>query len=102
MGIFRTSSLGDSFSSDPERRVLRRQGKLSGYTEICSKGQVVLISKKLLSLKENHISQVKEFRAFLYMGKCKKLGLLKSFLSYASQLSRARAHWVMADSYHLP
>ena len=60
--------------------------------------------KKLLSVKENHISQVKEFRVFLCMGKCKSLGLLKSFLSYASQLSGASAHpgeWLMApDSRH--
>ena len=33
------------------------------------------------------------------MGRCKSLGLLKSFLSYASQLSGASAHhgeWLMA------
>ena len=34
-------------------------------------------------------SQVKEFSAFLCMGRCKSLGSLKSFLSYASQLSGA-------------
>ena len=39
--------------------------------------------------KENQISQVKEFRAFLCMGRCESLGELKSFLSYASQLSGA-------------
>ena len=35
------------------------------------------------------ISQVKEFSAFLCMGRCKSLGSLKSFPSYASQLSGA-------------
>ena len=30
---------------------------------------------------------MKEFSIFLFMGRCKSLGSLKSFLSYASQLS---------------
>ena len=34
-------------------------------------------------MKENQISQVKEFSAFLGMGRCKSLGSLKSFLWYA-------------------
>ena len=38
-------------------------------------------------------SQVKEFSAFLCMGRCKSLGSLKSFLSYASQLSGASIFW---------
>ena len=38
-------------------------------------------------VKENEISQVKEFSSFLCMGRCKSLGSLKSFLSYAFQLS---------------
>ena len=38
-------------------------------------------------IKENQVSQVKEFSAFLCMGRCKSLGLLKPSLSYASQLS---------------
>ena len=36
--------------------------------------------KKLLLIKENHISQVKEFSAFICVGRCKSLGSLKSFL----------------------
>ena len=43
--------------------------------------------KRLLLIKENQISQVKEFSAFLCMGSCKSLGSLKPFLSYTSQLS---------------
>ena len=31
-------------------------------------------------LKENQISQVKEFSTFLLIGRCKSLGSLKSFL----------------------
>ena len=42
--------------------------------------------KNILWIKENQIAQVKEFSAFLCMGRCKSLGSLKSFLSYASQL----------------
>ena len=64
MGIFRTSSLGDSFSSDPERRVLRRQGKLSGYTEICSKGQVVLISKNYCHLRKTTYLKLRNLGLF--------------------------------------
>ena len=39
------------------------------------------------------ISQVEEFSAFLCVGICKSLGLLKSFPSYASQLSGASVFW---------
>ena len=51
-------------------------------------GSLNIIS--ILWIKENQISQVKEFSTFLCMGRCKSLGSLKSFLSYASQLSGAR------------
>ena len=40
VGIFRTSSLGDSISSNLERTVLRRQGEESHYIEVFNKGQV--------------------------------------------------------------
>ena len=36
--------------------------------------------KRLLLTKENQTSQVKEFSAFLCMGRCKSLDSLKSFL----------------------
>ena len=65
------------------------EGELSGYIEVCNKGQVVWTSKVFLWIKENQISQVREFSAFLYMGRCKSLGSLNSFLSYASRLSEA-------------
>ena len=45
--------------------------------------------KRLLLIKENQMSQVKEFSIFLCMGRCKSLGSLKSFLLYASQRSGA-------------
>ena len=43
----------------------------------------------ILWIKENQISQVKEFSSFLYMGRFKCLGSLKSFPSYAPHLTRA-------------
>ena len=64
MGIFRTSSLGDSFSSDPERSVLRRQGELSGYIEICSKGQIVLTSKNYYQLRKTTYLKLRSLELF--------------------------------------
>ena len=89
VGIFRTSSPGDSISSDPERAPPGRQGKEPGYIEVCNRGQVIWMPKVFLWTKENQISQIKEFSAFLCMGRW----LLKSFLSYASQLSGPSAWW---------
>ena len=42
--IFRTSSLGDRISSNPERTGLKRQEEPS-YIEVCNKEQVVLRQK---------------------------------------------------------
>ena len=42
--------------------------------------------KSILWIKENQISQVEEFSAFLRMGRCKSLGSVKSVVSYASSL----------------
>ena len=94
MGNFRTSSLGVSISSNPERTALRRRrwgGAVWGasYIEVLQERAGSLNIKRLLLIKGNHISQVKEFSAFLCMGRCKSLGSLKSFLWYAPQLSGA-------------
>ena len=56
----------------------------------CDKGQIAGNIKRLLLIEENQIPQVKEFSAFLCMGKYKSLGSLKSFLCYAPELSEAR------------
>ena len=40
-------------------------------------------------IKGSQISQSKEFCNFLWMGRCKSLGSIKSFISYASKLSGA-------------
>ena len=41
MEFFRTSSLGDTISTNSERTALRRWGEESGYIDLCNKGQVV-------------------------------------------------------------
>ena len=79
-----------TISSNPERTAPRRWGEESGYIEICNKGQVVWIAKVFLGIKENQISQVKEFSVFLCMGRSRSLGSVKSFLSCVSQLSGTR------------
>jgi len=41
--------------------------------------------KRLLLIKENQTSPIKEFSTFLCRGRCKSLGSLKSSLGYAPQ-----------------
>ena len=89
MGMFRTPSPEDSISSDPKRIALRRQGEEPGYIEVLQQRAGSLNIKRVLLVKENQISQIKELSAFLHMGRCKSLGSLKSFLLYASRLSGA-------------
>ena len=55
----------------------RRRGEEPGYIEVLQQRAGSLNIKRLLLLKENQISQVKEFSAFLCMGKCKSLGSQK-------------------------
>ena len=50
------------------------------YIEVLQQRAGNLNLKILLLIKENQICQVKEFSAFLRMGRCKSLGSLKSFL----------------------
>ena len=86
-GIFSTSSLGGSISSNCERTALRRWGEEPGHIGVLQQRAGGLNIKRLLLIQENRICQLKEFRAFLYIRRCKSLGSLKSFLWYASQLS---------------
>ena len=89
VGNFRTPSPGDSTSINPEITDLRRQGEEPGHIEILQQRTGSLNIKRLLLIKENQLSQVKEFSTFQYMGRCKSLGSLKSFLSYALHLPEA-------------
>ena len=69
VGTFRTSSLGDSISSTPERTPLRRRGEKSGYVEVLQQRAGNLNIKILLLTKENQISKIKEFSTFLCMSR---------------------------------
>ena len=77
VGVFRTSGLGDSISSNPARTALRRGGEEPGYIEVLQQRADSMNIKRLLLMKENQISQVKEFSTLLCKGRCKRLGLLK-------------------------
>ena len=89
VGNFRTSSTGHSIASNPKRTALRRWGEEPGFTEALQQRAGSLNIKRLLLIKENQISQIKEFSTFLCMGRCKSLGSLKSFPWSAPLLSGA-------------
>ena len=67
-GIFRTSSLGGSTSSNPKRTAPRRRREEAGFREVLQQRLGSLNVKRYLLIKENQISQVKKFRTFPYMG----------------------------------
>ena len=98
VGIFKTLSLGYSMSSDPERTAPRRWGDEPGCMEVLQQRAGSFNIKRLLLIKENQISQVKGFSAFLCMGICKSLWSLKySFqmhLSYLGQNAVFFPSWV--------
>ena len=84
--IFRT--LGQQAASQITwKNPLKRWGEESGYIEILQQRTGGLNTKWFLLIQENQIFQVREFSAFLCMERCKSLGSLKSFLSYAYPLS---------------
>ena len=74
MGIFRTSSPGDSISSNPKRIALRRQGEEPGYIEVLQQRAGSQNIQRLLLIKENKIFQDEEFDVFLCLEGCKNLG----------------------------
>ena len=84
VGIFRTSSPGDSISSNPERSAPRRLGEESGYIEVCYKGQVVWTSK-----------------AFLWIKKTRYLKLRNLALFYIWEDTKVWAHWNRSLHVHL-
>ena len=63
--IFRTSSLGDNTSRNPDRTALRRAWWEVRLCRSFVTKAGSLNTKRLLLTKENQISQVKEFSAFL-------------------------------------
>ena len=86
VGTFRTLSLGGSISNNPERIALSTRVGEVECTGVLQLRADSLGPQKIIA-KENLKSQVKEFSAFLCMGRYKTVGSLKSFLS--SQLSGA-------------
>ena len=82
-------SQGHSISDNSERLLQRGGGGELGYIGVFATKPGGCNMKRWLFLKENQISQGKEFSAFLCMGICKSLGSLKSLLWYAPQLSGA-------------
>ena len=79
VGIFRTSSLGGSISSNPERTALRRRGGRPGYIEVLQRRAGSQEHQEIIA-NFGYLVFFKEFSAFLWMGKCKSLGSLNSFL----------------------
>ena len=95
--IFRTSSPGDSISSSPERAAWRRWVGEPGFIEVLKQRAGSLNVKRLLLIKENQISQVKEFSVFLCMGRCKSLGsyqIADMHLSYLGPVSCVFTSWL--------
>ena len=66
-----------------------KQSSSKGWTGVLQQRAGSLNIKILLLIRENQISQVKEFSAFLCMERCKSLCSLKSFLWYVLQLTGA-------------
>ena len=79
----------------PERNVLRRQRGVKLYRHL-QKGASSLNIKRWLLVKENKISQGKEFSNFLCMGRGKSLGSRKSLLSCVSEI------WLCTSSVPCP
>ena len=98
VGIFRTSSPGDSISNDSERTTLRQRGEKPGYIEVLQQRAGSLNIKRLLLINGNLISQVKEFSVFLCIG---SLGSLKSFLQYknSSCSTPSSLSWITFETY---
>ena len=61
MDVLRTSSLETRLSDCSEGLLQRGKGGARIYRCFCNQGQIVGTSKKLLLIRENQISQVKEF-----------------------------------------
>ena len=79
VGIFWTSRLGDRISNNPERIVLRRQGREPGYIGVLQQGAGSLNVKILLLIKENQICKLGSL-ALLFVWEDANVCTLESFL----------------------
>ena len=95
--IFGQPNIGQTFwglqaqdtASQTARRDLSEEVREEpGYVGVLQQSPRSWNIKRLLLIKENQTSQVREFSAYLCMGRCMSLGSLKSFLWYARSLSR--------------
>lgn len=78
--ILRTSSPRDNISNNPEPNpALKRKEDARNIGVFATKSGSQNIEIVLL-IKENQVAKVKEFSAFLCIGRCKSLDLSKSFL----------------------
>ena len=87
--ILRTSSPGDRTLRSLWRTTPKRQVGGQDIQEFLQQRPGSQNIKRWLLIKENQLSQVKEFSAFLCMERHKSLGSLKAFFWNAPQLSRA-------------
>ena len=73
---FRTKAQ-EAASSVTLKELLQEVGEQPGYIELLLQRAGSLNIRRLSLIKENQISQVKEFSAFLCMGRCKSLASMK-------------------------
>ena len=99
VGIFKTSSPEDSILNNPEKHALRRQRKEPGNIEVSQQKADSLNIKRLLLIKENQISQVKEFSTFLCMGGCKKESGLTEIIPFISVSAIRGQHLMFFTSW---
>ena len=74
---------------DCSKEVREEPGYIGVFAGKQNKTEHVVEHQKITANHKELTSQVNDFSAFLCMGKCKSLSLLKSFLSYTSYLPRA-------------
>ena len=77
--------LMENYSSQIALRNFKRSKEAASmYRSFCWKNKHVVEHQKMTANHKKQTSQVNDFSASLCMGRCKSLGLLKSFLWYAS------------------
>ena len=98
VGIFRILSQGNSISSDLRELLWGGEGRSQVIQKFFNKGQVVWMSKIDCKLKKTRYLKLRNFSAFLCMGRCERPGSLKSFLWYILQLSRPVPYFLILSS----